>query len=111
MNSGLAHVYYYEGSRSVGSRDMYCCGAQEAGESFSAYWPHTAYFCPVCGEIWGREVLVFQFDYAPHVQSSWVVETRRCAKHGDGTFLVDKPLDSCSVDLLKREFLALTKEY
>lgn len=109
--SGCAHVYYYEGPLSVGSRDVYCCGASDAEESFSAHWPNIAYFCPKCGEIWGRAVYVFQFTYSPRVDCSWVVEIRRCAKHGDGTFLVGQSLEYCTTPLLLREFLLLSKEY
>ena len=104
---GPATVQYFERDAYVGSRRMYCCGASSAGESFSAYWPHTAYFCPVCGDLWGREVIQPEFDYAPRVSGPWVIERRRCVEHGDGQFLVGKDLDYVSLELLTREFLAL----
>jgi hypothetical protein len=109
--AGIAHVYYYEGNRTVGSRDSYCCGVSDAEGTHSGFWPNTAYFCHKCGEVWGREVYIYTFDYQPMVDVSWAVESRRCPLHGDGQFLVGKPLDGCSADLLRREFLALSQEY
>jgi len=38
-----------------------------------------AYFCPVCGEIWGRI-----FD--PRL-AGWFATTSRCPAHGGGSFL------------------------
>jgi hypothetical protein len=105
--SGDAFVQYFEHGTYVGSRRIYCCGASYLGESFSAYWPHTAYFCPVCGDLWGREVLQPEFDYAPRVSGAWVIEKRACAEHGDGQFLCGKLLDNADHDLLTRELLAL----
>lgn len=32
-----------------------------------------AYFCPTCGEVWGRRIII------PHTQ--WTVFTRHCKKH------------------------------
>lgn len=104
---GQARVDYFEASRFVGSRRVYCCGATEAGERFSAYWPHTAYFCPQCGELWGRAIYTFEFAYVPRVSGSWVVEQRRCVQHGDGQFLYAQSLELADRDLLTRELLAL----
>lgn len=108
---GNATILYLEYERSVGSRQQYCCGyAHSSGERVSAYWPCTAYVCPVCGELWGREVLDYHFQYSPIPKTSWVVETRRCAKHGDGLFLSgygEEHLPFCSRELLAREALIL----
>lgn len=109
---GNAVVQYWEAGTLVGSRTQYCAGySPTEGEHRSAFWPHTAYFCPKCGEIWGRETLNYQFQYSPIPDASWVIETRRCAAHGDGQFLVGKDahLTSCSPDLLRREYLVLTQ--
>lgn len=114
---GLATVQYFERDTYVGSRQMYCCGASSAGVSFSAYWPHTAYFCPVCGDLWGRAVMCYEFEYAPKVPGSWIVEKRRCVEHGDGQFLYDGInsdsvwLNYASPELLTREFHALMERY
>ena len=109
---GTARVRYFDHGSPVGEREAYCCGYSDtAGESHSAYWPHIAYFCPYCGEIWGREVLIPQFSYQPIPQQPWVIESRRCAKHGDGLFLTGKPLDNCSPELLRREALLLLNRY
>lgn len=107
---GNATILYFDRDQFVGERSLYCCGyATASGERHSAYWPNVAYVCPVCGELWGREVMDYHFQYAPIPSTSWVVETRRCAKHGDGYFLVGKEnyLNFCSKELLQREALLL----
>lgn len=108
--SGNAIAQYFEGNQFIGERLMYCCGYSPSTDvRVSAYWPNTAYFCPICGEVWAREILQHQFDYAPIPQKPWVVETRRCAQHGDGYLLVGKEseLRHCSTPLLAREALLL----
>ena len=110
--SGTAIARYFLHSSLVGTRRLYCCGYRgEDGTSRSAHWPHVAYFCPKCGEIWGREVLTYQFDYAPLPDAVWVIESRRCAKHGDGLFLTGKLLEDCSDELLRRELSVLLSHY
>lgn len=108
---GNATILYFEYERPVGSRLQYCCGyAPTKGERRSAYWPCTAYVCPICGELWGREILDYHFQYSPIPKTSWVVETRRCPSHGDGTFLsgyAGDHLSQCSTELLHREALIL----
>lgn len=108
---GNASILYFEGSSFVGKRESYCCGYAKAdGSRHSAYWPNTAFFCPVCGEIWGRAVYDFSFEYSPLVSSPWTIESRRCPSHGDGYFLSglgESSLPSCSLELLKREALLL----
>ena len=107
-HQGNSTVQYFEGSAFIGQREMYCYGTRVGGgPSLSAYWPHTAFFCPVCGEIWGRAIYQHSFDYQPIPQDSWVIESRRCVKHGDGLFLSTQLLESCSHPLLRRELLAL----
>jgi hypothetical protein len=106
-HQGQAVVRYLDRSRSLGTRRAYCCGLSHAGESLSAYWPNTAYFCPVCGEIWAREIYSFEFDYQPIPDQPWVVEARRCAAHGDGLLLTGKNLDQCSPEIIQREALIL----
>jgi hypothetical protein len=112
-STGPATVRYFEGTTFVGSREQYCCGYSPAGstEILSAFWPHIAYFCPMCGEIWGREVLDPEFAYSPIPKNLWALETRRCAFHGDGLFLsglrTDSLLETCSPELLRREALLL----
>lgn len=106
---GNSTIQYFEGSRFIGERLSYCCGAREAdGISFSAFWPHTAYFCPYCGEVWGREIYQHHFEYSPRPPESWVVEKRPCPRHGDGQFLSGlSEFEHCSDDLLRREVLVL----
>jgi hypothetical protein len=110
---GNATVRYFERDQYIGSRESYCCGyATSAGERHSAYWPNTAYVCPTCGELWGRAVYEYHFAYESLVHAPWVVETRRCAEHGDGYFLVGlgdsaPHLSNCSLPLLAREALLL----
>lgn len=107
---GNGMIQFFEGTRFVGEQKRYFCGANDGGESFSAYWPHTAYFCSQCGEIWGRAICQYGFDYKPRVLAPWTIEQRRCVKHGDGYFLGHIPvlrpeqdLDACSPELLLRE--------
>jgi len=110
--SGNATVQYFEGGSYVGEREIYCCGYTPSfGERVSAYWPHTAYFCPICGEIWGRAIYQHHFTYSPIPKNSWVVETRRCVKHGDGTFLTSQVLDHCDRNILNRELLAILENF
>lgn len=104
---GDAVIQYFDGDRYVGSRRVYLCGYGEGGISYSAYWPHTAYFCPVCGNLWGREIVQPEFAYSPKVPDAWTIERRRCVEHGDGQFLCGKDLDYADKDLLTRELLAL----
>jgi hypothetical protein len=110
--SGNSTVQYFEGNTYVGDREVYCCGyARSSGDRFSAFWPHTAYFCPICGELWGRAIYQYHFTYSPIPTDSWVVEVRRCVKHGDGTFLNSQLLDHCSTRLLTRELLAILENW
>jgi hypothetical protein len=107
---GNATVQYFEGSTFIGTREVYCCGyAKSDGTRTSAFWPHTAYFCPHCGEVWARAIYDHHFDYQPIPQASWVVETRRCPIHGDGLLLTGylSDLTQCSRELLAREALLL----
>lgn len=109
---GKATIHYLEGTTLVGSREVYCCGTSIGrGERHSAFYPNTAYFCPHCGEIWGRAVYDFQFQYSPIPTAFWVTESRRCPAHGDGYLLVgltDAELLLCSTPLLAREALLLS---
>jgi hypothetical protein len=110
-SSGLATITYLEGSAFIGNRRSYCCGVTTEGSAHSGYWPHTAYFCPVCGEIWARAVYTHEYDYRPLPSSPWAIETRRCVQHGDGQLLVGIPPGDCSDELVKREFAALMFNY
>jgi len=65
-------------------------GSQLLGTSEYLWYPEsnyscmprsTAYFCPRCGEVWGRIMLQHS-----HAIDSWKVVTRRCEKHGSGFF-------------------------
>lgn len=111
--SGNATVRYFERDQFIGSRETYCCGyADSSGKRSSAYWPNTAYVCPVCGELWARAIYEHHFQYEPIPQAPWIVEVRRCAEHGDGYFLVGlgnsaSHLSLCSLPLLAREALLL----
>lgn len=107
---GNGVIQYFEGNNFVGEEKRYFCGASDGGQSFSAIWPHTAYFCSQCGEIWGRAICQYDFDYKPRVVAPWTIEIRRCVKHGDGYFLARIPsarpeltLEACSPSLLLRE--------
>lgn len=98
-HSGPAALKFFERDQFVGELRQYCCGYRgTGGEVRSAYWPNTAFACPTCGNIWGRSVFEFEFDYAPIPPNPWVFEIRRCRDHGDGLFLTGIP------DQILREF-------
>lgn len=107
---GSATVQYFEGSRYVGDLRHYCAGYRSPGGKLSScLWPHKAYFCPKCGELWARAVYQYEFDYSPLLSEvEWTVTTRRCPRHGDGQFLSGlSEFEHCSDDLLRREVLVL----
>ena len=107
-HSGAASILYLDQDQSLlGRREVYCCGYNE---SQSAYWPHTAFFCPSCGDLWARAIFSFNFEYRPIPQEAWKVTARRCVKCGDGT-LLDDQLDNADSELITREFLALLERY
>lgn len=114
--TGDAIVRYFEGSALVGQRRVYCCGysAARGASPISAHWPHTAYFCPTCGEVWARAIYDYAFAYEslPSLQGLlWSVEIRRCPEHGDGTLLTGhlQHLSECNLGLLQREALVLSQ--
>lgn len=109
--AGIATVFYFDSDQPTGQREVYCCGAAESGTSFSAYWPNIAYFCPMCGQFWGRAIYDFHFAYAPKVRTTWSVESRRCVPCGDGQFLVGQSLSGCDEELVRRELMALLERY
>ena len=104
---GMAEVIYSTGTQTIGTREVYCCGASDSGKTFSAYWPHTAYFCPFCGQVWARAQYFHRFNYSPRVDQPWAIEIRKCLSHGDGQLLVGQPLDGCDAGLIAWEFRAL----
>jgi hypothetical protein len=105
----IAEAQYFEGRQYVGSR-------RAAIPDVPDFWPSVAYFCPTCGELWGRMIYQFPEDYTTRSTVAWMIERRRCVKHGDGQFLVGydlHPLENFSSGLLKREaevLLYTTKE-
>lgn len=95
-------------SLSVGMRlgfiETYCCGYRgEDGESRSAYWPHTAYFCRRCGAHWASATFSYEFIYDPVPEYPWIVIEKCCEACGDGLFLGERDLAGASEELLKRE--------
>lgn len=44
----------------------------------------TAFFCPECGEIWGRICSLTPLDFIPRI--------RRCRQHGNGIFLLGQTI-------------------
>jgi hypothetical protein len=105
-----AKFIFFEGTKLAGTRDILVAPIEWGNGFRSSYHPSIAYFCPECGEIWGRAVFSPSGPYDPIVQAKWIIETRHCPKHGDGYFLVglsDSQLSACSKELLKREALLL----
>ena len=111
--SGTSLAQFFEHEQFVGEILQYSCGVQSAGGgSHSGYWPHRAYFCPVCGELWGREILTHHFTYRPLPSEEWVVVTSPCAEHGGGEFLSLHPsIEQANLAILTRELLVLLQRY
>jgi hypothetical protein len=111
MTSGSVLVHYYVGGTPYGYYRQYCCGFNDAGTSYSGYWPHVALFCPQCGDLWGRALFEYNFNYEPVPQQPWALVKRRCGGCGDGSLLLDAPLKGASAALLHYELLTLLNLY
>lgn len=110
--SGNATLHYSVADNvPVGVRKMYCCGYSEGGNSYSAYWPNQAYFCEVCGELWGRVICYYEFDYQPRFKERWKIHSKCCAECGGGEFLRDDQLEGADKELLTRELNVLITQY
>jgi hypothetical protein len=96
--------FFAEGAY-VGELRAYFAAASQGGQSFSGHWPHQAFFCPECGDLWGRAVNdTSGFAYHPIPPAKWIVHVRPCAQHGDGILLPpEADLGFVSPDLLLRE--------
>jgi len=91
----------FDGSRPVGTIQ------HDRGQWQSvAHLPSWAFFCPQCGEIWGRVVRT-----EPAANQHWLVMQRQCVAHGDGQMLVGQDLTRCDAPLLTRELLAILERY
>jgi hypothetical protein len=99
--------HYFERDSFVGSRDVQLEARDAEGRLFYPFCPNTAYFCPQCGELWGRQVQDGETEYSSRGWPSWTIERRPCVEHGDGQMLFAQPLDGASPELLTRELLAL----
>lgn len=103
---GFMLVRYFEGGRFVGERKEYCYTTPTPQGPRSCFYPHEAFFCPQCGELWGRAIKEYHPGYSPLPREQWTMQLRACPKHGNGYFLELVPFDhlrSCSKDLLRRE--------
>lgn len=100
--------FFLGGAFKLGHREMYCCGYEENGNTYSAHWPHTAYVCPRCGERWAVATFSYEFNYVSCVEALWRVEIRKCEGCGDGTLLA-ADLSGVSEDLLRREVQLLLR--
>ena len=111
--SGLSLVQFFERDVFVGELQQYSCGYTDgAGQRHSSHWPHLAFFCPACGELWGRAILTHQFSYKPTLSAAWRVVERLCVDCGDGQLLSKREdLGSVSPELLSREFQVLLLRY
>jgi len=108
--TGNATVQCFEGSSFAGAYSHYCCGFDKSGDRYSASWPHIAIFCPQCGELWGRRVYLYEFDYQPYLAVPWRVETASCLAHGGGQLLPTGDEDAADEQLIKREFNLLMQQ-
>lgn len=111
-HAGGAVIQCFDHSELVGSYSHYCCGFDNAGDKYSAWWPHIALFCPFCGELWGRRVYQYDFDYRPYGDHvPWVVETEACAAHGGGQLVPNTLVSIADEPLLRREFNLLMQQF
>lgn len=111
--SGGAVIQCFDHSQLVGTYSHYCCGFDNSGDKWSAWWPHTALFCPHCGEIWGRRVYLYEFDYHPYGEDrrAWSVDTKECAQHGGGWLVPVTLVKVADEQLLRREFNLLMQQF
>lgn len=110
MLTGVATVQCFENSSPAGTYSHYCCGFDNLGSSYSAWWPHVALFCPYCGELWGRRVYLYNFDYQPYRAVPWNIETEACAAHGGGQLIPTNYESDADEQLIKREFTLLMQQ-
>lgn len=102
---------YFERDQYIGSRSVDPDATDADGNKFYPYVPHTAYFCPRCGELWGRQLMADESIYSSRGWPSWTIEKRPCVEHGDGQFLYAQPLDGADDALLSRELAALLENH
>lgn len=108
--SGMATYLYFEDKQLIGQRTAHVAGYKAPSGYHTSMAFHTAYFCPVCGEIWARVLFQPSFNYEhPEGPVLWSTETRRCAAHGDGYLLVglESQLSHIEGRILRREALLL----
>jgi hypothetical protein len=79
---GNATITHYNHLENLGSVEVYCCGYEENGKSYSAYWPNIALFCPQCGKVWGMMMYKHHFNYSPIPEGKYKVETVVCRNCG-----------------------------
>lgn len=73
----------------------------------SRHWPHTAYFCAVCGLLWARSVAQANRPLPPR----WALIHARCPSHGGGSLLCTSDIGGADAELLRRELLLSLKDY
>ena len=98
--AGVAEVQFFEHERYSGSLKHYCSGTDNER---SGFWPHLAYVCPLCGELWCRAIYQFEFQYNPLPRANWKTREKYCPTCGDGFLLEGRPLEEASEELLRRE--------
>jgi hypothetical protein len=73
----VMHERFYVGNRFLGDHayNWFCTNGDR-----KALLPSELFFCPLCGEVWGRRI---------NQQDFWVATSRPCRKHGSGSLLHD----------------------
>jgi ribosomal protein S27AE len=107
MISGNVTVHYFEGETYAGSRQAHVPSQNLRTGTYSKFSPNRAFFCINCGQLWGRSIYEFTFDYTPFCDMKWVMYSIKCVKCGDGQFLEHEDIEYCDKSLLTRELLAL----
>jgi hypothetical protein len=101
--NGLITRTYYLDALPLGQLTFHACGYSEGGQSYSAHWPHLAYFCDTCGRIWAEGRNEYHFDYSPLPVAKWKVEVIGCEQHNGGVLVPTEYLCYADNDLLTYE--------
>lgn len=98
----MTHYIFYVGHDVVGETDVTILRTN--GSKPAIWHRHHAFFCPICGEVWGR---AFAEGRESDLPSDWFIHPYECTSHGGGSFAfaLKEPnfITHASTDFLFRE--------